>query len=82
VGHVVRFPRRLRAIQPITAEQVEVRDALIRTLSEFDLCPACKGRGIFAYKGRMGVVIFDRCPCGGDDDNRIDIDGSDLGGAA
>jgi hypothetical protein len=45
MGEVVRFPTRLRPIQPITAEQVEIRDALILTMGEKPVCRDCAGTG-------------------------------------
>lgn len=81
MGEVVRFPPRFRPIQPVTAEQAEIRDALIVALSQDRLCPACKGRGVIVYPAIFGAA-FMRCPCGGDDENRIDPDEPDFPGAA
>jgi len=61
------------------AELEEIQQILRDTLEE---CPACKGRGSFLHKvsgSRFGVS---RCPCGGDDENRVDLDGPDYPGAA
>jgi hypothetical protein len=81
MGELIRFPPRLRPIQPITAEPVEIIDALIVAMGEDELCPACKGRGLFPFiDPATRAVAFADCPCGGDDENRIDLE--DLGGAA
>lgn len=77
MGEVVRFPARLRPIQPITAEQVEVRDALIVTMGS--RCSACADRGVVFFQSAFGPS-YRPCPCGGTDEDRIDL--SDFGGAA
>jgi hypothetical protein len=81
MGEVVRFPVRLRPIQPMTPELICVRDALIKAMDEFGLCPACRGRGVIFYPAVFGPADMP-CPCGGDDENRIEIDGPDYPGAA
>jgi hypothetical protein len=83
MGEVVRFPVRLRPVQPITAEQVEIRDALIMTLS--GSCMHCAGRGVI-FRPLNARCFYPSdfeslpCPCGGDDENRVDL--SDFDGAA
>jgi hypothetical protein len=76
MGELVRFPVRLRPIQPMTAEQVEIRDALIIALR----CE-CGGRG-FTIKGSIYGIKVEPCPCGGDEENRIDPNEPDYPGAA
>jgi hypothetical protein len=85
MGEVVRLPVRLRPIRPITAEQVEIRDALIVSLS--GSCMHCAGRGfilrpINARCFYPSDFVNVPCPCGGDDENRIDVDEPDYPGAA
>ena len=77
MGEVVRFPVRLRPIQPITAEQVDVRDALIVTLSY--RCMECADRGVVVFDTLYGPS-YRLCRCGGTEHNRVDL--NDFGGAA
>ncbi|WP_457091059.1 hypothetical protein [Microvirga sp. P5_D2] len=74
MSNVVPFPphRRLRLICT-DAEQLYI---------PAHECPACKGRGEFLYKNEYGYLASIYCPCGGDDDNRIDSEEPDFGGAA
>jgi hypothetical protein len=84
MGEVVRFPTRLRPIQPITAEQVEIRDALILTMGEKPVCPDCAGTG-WNFRHRNLLVNHAAgyeahlCPCGVDP---ICPDEPDFDGAA
>lgn len=80
MADVIPFPR-FRPIQPVTPVLVDIRDHLIATMRD-DLCPACKGRGIFAHKGKLGAVVFASCPCGGDDENRIVSEDPEFDGVA
>jgi hypothetical protein len=84
MGEVVRFPVRLRPIQPITAEQIEIRDALILTLGA---CQDCGGSGWKVRPKNLRLSHFDDftmvpCLCGGDDESRVDPDEPDYPGAA
>ncbi len=85
MSNVVRFPARLRPIQPITAEQIEIRDALILTMAEKPVCRDCAGTGWKIGFRHLAVDLLDAferspCPCGGTDEDRIDL--NDFGGAA
>lgn len=77
MSNVIRCPPRLRPIQPITAEQVEIRDALIETMGS--RCPACADRGVVFFQSAYGPS-YRPCPCGGTDADRVEI--PDFGGAA
>lgn len=62
------------------AEIIDIQALLTKTLAA---CPACTGRGMFHHKHPItGLVAFSPCPCGGDDENRIDMDEPDYDGAA
>lgn len=83
MSNVVPFPTRLRPTQPITAEQVEVRDALIVTMGT--RCSACADRGVVFFQSVFGPS-FRPCPCGGSGSDRVDLNEvigrNDFGGAA
>jgi hypothetical protein len=72
MGEVIRFPTRLRVVC------TDVEQLYIPAYE----CPACKGRGEFLFKNEYGYLASTFCPCGGDDEDRIDIDGPDYPGAA
>ncbi len=86
MGEVIHLPFRPRVVRPISAEQVEIDDT-VRTIMAEGLCPHCFGRG---HKIRLinprGMFPSDYeslpCDCGGDDENRIEIDEPDYPGAA
>jgi len=77
MGEIVRFPTRLRPIQPITAEQVEIRDALIVTMGPH--CRQCGDHGVIFFDTAYGPS-YRPCPCGGTGEDRIDL--NDFDGAA
>lgn len=79
MGIVLQFPRRSPVVcSEITQEHAdEIQDVLSQTLSA---CPACTGRGVLLFKGPNGLLGYTSCPCGGTDEERIDL--SDFGGAA
>lgn len=79
MSNVIRFPTRLRPIQPITAEQVDIRNALIVTLGT--QCRQCSDRGVIFFQTAFGPS-YRPCPCGGTDEDRIDLNDFDFGGAA
>jgi hypothetical protein len=79
MADVIAFPPRLRVVcTEFTKAQADAVQALLfKTLSA---CPACTGRGAFEYKHPItGRLDFAPCPCGGTDEDRIDLD---FGGAA
>jgi len=80
MGDVIPFRPRARTAQVITIEAVSIQEILNVTTGNH-LCPACKGRGWVFSAGRYSLSV-DPCPCGGDDENRIDLDGPDYPGAA
>jgi hypothetical protein len=46
-------------------------------------CPRCDDSGWIVFRRRSdGEPDFVRCPCGGTDESRINLDGPDFGGAA
>ena len=63
--------RRFFPIQPITAEQIEVRDTLLDTMTA---CPRCADRGWIFFKCVNGSPDAIPCPCGGTDADRIELD--------
>lgn len=76
MSNIVPSRPRLQPIQPITAEQVEIRDTLIEVLAR---CPACTGRGVVFFQSEFGAS-YRPCPCGGTDEDRIEL--NDANGAA
>lgn len=79
MADVIVFSRRAPVVcTAITQAQADAVQALLsKALSE---CPACTGRGAFPYKNQTtGLLDFAPCPCGGTDEDRIDLD---FGGAA
>jgi hypothetical protein len=57
---------------------IDIQALLTKTLAA---CPACTGRGVFHHKHPVtGLMTFSPCPCGGTDEDRIDL--NDFGGAA
>lgn len=80
MGEVVPFRLRSPAAQVIRIEQFTVQDVLHVTMGE-RLCPHCKGRGWIFASDPYGLSI-EPCPCGGDDENRINPDEPDYPGAA
>jgi hypothetical protein len=82
MGNVIPFGRASIVCNPASKSEAEaIQRALTEAMAEIDLCPACKGRGMFPFKNQATrTVVFAPCPCGGDDENRIDL--SDFGGVA
>jgi hypothetical protein len=83
MSNVIRFPTRLRAIPLITVEQIAVRDALAE--NDQPACPHCAGRGVTIRMINPRAwfpadYVSEPCPCGGTDEDRIDL--NDFGGAA
>ena len=79
MADVIVFSRRPPVVcSEITQVQADRIQALLTdTLNE---CPACTGRGVLLYKDPVtGLLATAPCPCGGTDEDRIDID---FGGAA
>jgi hypothetical protein len=76
MGDVIQLRPRIRFERfEISQEQAEeINSILARSLSE---CPACRGRGLLLFKHPRGFLDHAPCPCGGDDENRIDADGFD-----
>ncbi|KLK91390.1 hypothetical protein AA309_20015 [Microvirga vignae] len=83
MNNVLAFPRRRRVMcSDVSEQQVdEAQDRLNSLLtSGLIFCPACTGRGIFPHKRPVtGSIALSPCPCGGTDEDRIDVD---FGGAA
>lgn len=78
MGEIIPFRSRQRHLRPITIEQIDIRDILNVTMGE-RLCRHCAGRGWIFTQDHYGVSVGP-CPCGGDDENRVDL--NDFGGAA
>jgi len=62
---------RFRAVEPMSAELIEIRDILLDTMSA---CPRCTGRGVVFFKRADGEPDFLPCPCGGTDADRVELD--------
>jgi hypothetical protein len=68
MGTVIPFPR-LREITCLSVEQTEIRDTLIKTMGS---CTDCAGTSHIVWND--GREWFrEHCPCGGSDENRIDL---------
>lgn len=65
--------RRMALCEFVDEECCELPDVLPH-------CPACTGRGFFVYRDMVGFPAFSVCPCGGTEEDRIDLD--DFDGAA
>lgn len=81
MGEVIRFPKAPALPQPTTSpsEADRIQSILFKAMGG---CPACGGRGwivLLCFDGEPGRVP---CPCGGDDENRVDPDEPDFDGAA
>lgn len=80
--NVIAFPRRFRVIcsEVTQAQADEIQSLLFKALQS---CPACEGAGYFTHKHPVfGTIATSPCPCGGTDEDRIDIDDPFFGGAA
>jgi len=78
MGEVIPFRPRRRAAQPITIEQIDIRDILNVTMGE-RRCTHCMGRGWIFTQDTYGLSVVP-CPCGGTDEDRIET--PDFDGAA
>jgi hypothetical protein len=80
MSKVTPFPK-APSFQCRTVSQAEVIDIQALLRKTLAACPACAGRGQFPHKHPVsGLVAFSPCPCGGTDEDRIDL--NDFGGAA
>ena len=73
--------RKAPAVECRVVSQAEVIDVRALLTNALATCPACTGRGVFHHKHPVtGFFTFSPCPCGGTDEDRIDL--NDFGGAA
>jgi len=89
MSNVVPFPVRLRTAWDATGGIQEAKaqaqaDEIQALLSKvLDSCPACGGIGHFVHKHPVsGTIAHSPCPCGGTDEDRIDLNDFDFNGAA
>lgn len=81
MGIVIPFPKAPALLRP-TVSQSEA-DRIQALLHEaMGGCPSCTGRGWIVLQCFDGEPARLPCPCGGDDENRIELDGPDYDGAA
>lgn len=83
MADVIAFPNRLPVICSEAIQQEEEAQALLNALilRAQIACPTCGGTGRMNYKNRAtGLLVNAPCPCGGTDEDRIDL--NDFGGAA
>lgn len=82
MGIVLQF----RSRQPIACTEItqQQHDEIQALLSEVLVaCPACEGTGQFTHKHPItGTIACSPCPCGGTDEDRVDLDGPYFGGTA
>jgi hypothetical protein len=82
MSNVIAFPRRFRVIcsEVTQAQADDLQSLLFETLQS---CPACDGVGHFTHKHpAFGTIATSPCPCGGTDEDRVDLDRPDFGGVA
>lgn len=73
MGTVIPFPK--APCSPYrtatNTEVTEAQSAVARIMSE---CPACTGRGVIVFQCFDGEAGYAPCPCGGTDEDRIEIE--------
>ncbi len=84
MSNVIAFHRRLPIIcSEISQKKVDEAQSLLNGLLARSMiaCPACAGRGVMLFKNpTTGLLDHALCPCGGTDEDRIDL--NDFDGVA
>jgi hypothetical protein len=72
MGKVTPFPL-ARPVTRATITATEADDIQRAVMDAFADCPACRGRGVFLYRRPDGLPGSAPCPCGGTDEDRIEL---------